>query len=220
MFYFIIRWASLIFVKLRLWFKVEGGEHIPAKGAFIFVANHSSYLDPLLMAASTSRPLYFIIRIKLLSYPVIGWILKHANTIPVKSHGRDLSVIKDSLRLLAKGKALGIFPEGTRTKNRELKQAKSGVGMLVYMAKVPVVPAYIEGTFDALPRRVKTFKRHPVRVYIGKPIYFTKKCAEGQTKATYQRISDEIMRKIAELKEASGAFAAGNNRDVSKSGIY
>ena len=200
MFYFIIRWVSLIFFKLRLWFKVEGGERIPVKGAFIFAANHSSYLDPLFMAASTSRPLHFITRIKLLSYPVIGWILKHANTIPVKSHGRDLSVIKDSLRLLAKGKALGIFPEGTRTKDRKLKQVKSGVGMLVYMAKVPVVPAYIEGAFDALPRRVKTFKRHPVRVYIGKPIYFTKECAEEQTKETYQRISDEIMRQIAELK--------------------
>ena len=200
MFYFIIRWASLIFFKLRLWFKVEGREHIPAESAFIFAANHSSYLDPLLLAASTSRPVHFTTRIKILSYPVIGWILKHANTIPVKNHGRDLSVIKDSLRLLAQGKAIGIFPEGTRAKDRKLKSAKSGIGMLVYMAKVPVVPAYIEGAFDALPRGVKTFKRHPVRVYVGKPVYFTKECAGEQTKETYQRISDEIVRQIAELK--------------------
>ena len=200
MFYFMIRWAALVFFKLRLWFKVEGREYIPAKGAFIFAANHSSYLDPLLLAASTSRPVHFTTRIKILSYPVIGWILKHANTIPVKNHGRDLSVIKDSLRLLAQGKAIGIFPEGTRAKDRKLKSAKSGIGMLVYMAKVPVVPAYIEGAFDALPRRVKTFKRHPVRVYIGKPVYFTKECAGEQTKEAYQRISDEIMRQIAQLK--------------------
>ena len=203
MFYFMIRWASLVFFKLRLWFKVEGGEHIPAKGAFIFAANHSSYLDPFLLAASTSRPLHFITRAKVLSHSLPGWILKHADTIPVKSHGRNLSAIRDSLRLLAKGKALGIFPEGTRTKDRKLKSAKSGVGMLVYMAKVPVVPAYIEGAFDALPRRVRTFKRHPVRVYIGKPIYFTKEFAGKQTKETYQLISDKIMRQIAELKEGS-----------------
>ena len=200
MFYFIIRWASLIFFKLRLWFKVEGRENIPAKGAFIFAANHSSYLDPLILAASTCRPLHFITRDKVLAYPIIGWILKHSNTIPVKRHGADLGAIKDSLRLLAKGKALGIFPEGTRTKDRKLKRARSGVGMLVYMAKVPVVPAYIEGAFDALPRRPKTFKRHPVRIYIGKPVYFTKECAEEQNRETYQRISDEIMRHIAVLK--------------------
>ena len=208
-----IRWASLIFLKLRLWLKVEGKEHIPAKGAFIFAANHSSYLDPLILASSTSRPLHFIVRIKLLSYPVVGWILKHSNTIPVKSHGRDLSVIKDSLRSLAKGKALGIFPEGTRTKDKKLKQAKSGVGMLVYKAKVPVVPAYIEGAFDALPRRVRTFKRHPVHVCIGKPIDFSKEYAGEQTKETYQRISDEIMRQIAQLKSLHAPLPAGTKPD-------
>jgi 1-acyl-sn-glycerol-3-phosphate acyltransferase len=207
MFYFMIRLYSRIFLRLRLWFKVEGSEHIPAKGAFLFAANHSSYLDPLCMAASTSRPLYFIARIKLLSYPVIGWILKHANTIPVKNHGRNLSVIKDSLRLLAKGKALGIFPESTRTKDRKLKRAKPGAGMLVYMAKVPVVPAYIEGTFDALPRRVRTFKRHPVRIYIGQPIHFTSECSGKQSKEVYQRISDEIMRQIAMLKMCHAPLA-------------
>jgi len=198
-----IRWASLVFFKLCLWLKVIGRENIPAKGAFIFAANHSSYLDPLIMSVSTRRPLYFITRIKLLSYPVIGWILKHANTIPVKNHGRDLSVIKDSLRVLDKGKSVAIFPEGTRVKDRKIHRAKLGVGMLVYKARVPVVPAYIEGTFDALPRRVRTFKRHPVKIYIGKPIDFTKECAGEQAKETYQRISDEIMRQIAELKRTN-----------------
>ncbi|MFA5146833.1 MAG: lysophospholipid acyltransferase family protein [Candidatus Omnitrophota bacterium] len=199
MFYFMIRWAAVIFFKLCLWAKVYGSEHIPAKGAFIFAANHSSYLDPLLMSASTSRPLHFIARDKLLSYPLMGWVLKHANTIPVKRHGGDLSAIKNSLRLLAKGKVLAIFPEGVRTKDRKIHRAKFGIGMLVYMAKVPVVPAYIEGTFDALPRRVRTFKRRPVRIYIGKPIYFTKECAGEQTREAYQLISDEIMREIAGL---------------------
>ncbi len=200
MFYFIIRWFALIFSKLWLWFKVEGREHIPAKGAFIFAANHSSYLDPLLLAASTSRPIHFITRVNLLSHSLLGWILRHANAIPAKRHSKDMSLIKDSLRLLAKGKVIGIFPEGVRTKDRLLHRAKSGIGMLVYMAKAPVLPAYIEGTFDALPRRIRTFKRHPVRVYIGKPIYFTKEFAGEQTKEAYQRISDEIMRQIAELK--------------------
>ena len=200
MFYFIIRWASLIFFKLRLWLKVTGRGNIPAKGAFLFAANHSSYFDPFILTASTSRPLHFITRVQILSPTLLGWVFKHANAIPVKGHGKDLSVIKKSLRLLAKGRVIAIFPEGTRSKDRKLKTAKSGVGMLVYMAKVPVVPVYIEGAFDALPRQIKTFKRHPVRVYVGKPIDFAKEYAGEQTRETYQLISDEIMRQIAELK--------------------
>jgi 1-acyl-sn-glycerol-3-phosphate acyltransferase len=199
-FYHIIRLASFIFLKSRLWFKIYGGENIPRKGPFIFAANHSSYLDPLIMSASTSRTLHFLTREKVLSYPVLGWILKHSSTIMVKRRGTDLSAVKESLRVLAKGGALGIFPEGTRTKDRKLKRAKSGVGMLVYKAKVPVVPAYIEGSFDALPRRVRTFKRHPVKIYIGRPIDFKKERAAQQGAETYQRISDGIMRRIAELR--------------------
>ena len=107
MFYFIIRWASLAFFKLRLWFKVEGKEHIPAKGAFIFAANHSSYLDPFLLTASTSRPLHFVTRAQILAPTFLGWVFKHANAIPVKGHGKDSGVIKKSLRLLAKGKEIG-----------------------------------------------------------------------------------------------------------------
>jgi len=202
MFYFIIRWASIIFFKTRLSFNATGGRHIPSKGAFILAANHCSYLDPFLLTASTHRPLHFITRAKILTLPFLGWVFKHANTIPVKSRGRDLKAIKDSLKVLAKGKVLAIFPEGTRTKDRKLKEAKSGVGMIAYMAKVPVLPAYIDGTFDAMPRGFKTFKRHPVRIYIGKPVYFKKEYDEKQSRETYQRISDEIMRHIAELKAA------------------
>ena len=199
MYYWMIRWGSIIFFKLFLRAKVYGKENIPAKGAFIFAANHTSYLDPFLLTVSTKRPLYFITRDKVLSKTIFGWIMRHANTIPVKRRGGDLSAIRESLRVLAKGNVLGIFPEGTRSKDRTLKRAKSGVGMIVYKAKVPVVPAYIEGTFDALPRGTKTFKRLPVRINIGKAVYFTKEYTGEQGKEVYKKISDEIMFQISEL---------------------
>ena len=98
MFYFMIRWASMIFAKSFLHFKAEGAGHIPAKGGFILAANHSSYLDPFLLTASTSRPLHFISRAQILTPTPLGWIFKHANAIPMKGHGQDLNVIKRSLR--------------------------------------------------------------------------------------------------------------------------
>ena len=200
MLYCIIRWIALIFFKLFLWFRVKGSENVPVKGGFIIAANHSSSLDPPLLAVSIRRSIHFIMRDMLLYFPVLGFVLKNCKTIPMKRHGLDLGAIKSALRVCEQGGVLGIFPEGTRTKDRKLKRAKPGIGMLAYKTKVPVVPAYIEGAFDVLPRRPKTFKRHPVRIYIGKPIYFTKECAEEQNRETYQLISDEIMRQIAVLK--------------------
>lgn len=200
MVYFLIRITSLIFFKLYLGFRVYGRKNIPKKGAFILAANHASYLDPLLLAASFHRTLYFITRDKVLKAGLIGWILKYANTIPVKRHGRDMKAIKDALSVLSRGRALAVFPEGTRSKNREFKKAKPGIGFLASKANVPVVPAYIEGSFDAQPRGIKTLKRHPVKVYIGKPIDFSGEFAKSHNAELYQNISDGIMRHIAALK--------------------
>jgi 1-acyl-sn-glycerol-3-phosphate acyltransferase len=65
---------------------------------------------------------------------------------------------------------------------------------------VPVIPAYIDGSLEALPGSLKTLKRHKVAVYIGKPIVFDLKHGRNN-KETYQKISDDIMAKIAELRD-------------------
>ena len=200
MIYFIVRLFSLALSKY-FWCRFEGKENLPAKGPFILAANHSSYLDPLLLGASTNHFLHFIVRDKLLNFPVVGWVLKRCCTIPIKRHGNNIGAIKDAVRVLKKGNVLAMFPEGTRTKDRKLKRAKSGVGMIVSMAKAPVVPVYIKGTFDALPRRLRTLKRLPVQIHIGKPIDFSKKHDQKRGQELYQAISDEIMQHIAALKE-------------------
>ncbi len=203
MFYPILRVLFILFFKLYLKPTVIGLENIPKKGPFIFTANHASYLDPPLVSAYINRNLYFMAREELLKSPVIGWVLKHAHTFAVKRHGRDLNAIKTSLKVLISKNGLVIFPEGTRTKNRLLKRAKPGVGFLVYKSRAPVIPCYIEGTFDAMPRRIRTFKPSPVKMYIGKPIDFTKELHKNPTPELYQEISDKIMKEIAVIKEAN-----------------
>ena len=108
--------------------------------------------------------------------------------------------MKRSLEVLNAGKALAIFPEGTRVKDRTLKRAKPGIGFLVHKTGAPVVPAYIEGSFDAQPRGIKTLKRYPVKVHIGKPVDFKSWCEKPGNTELYQGISDEIMRRIASFK--------------------
>lgn len=201
MVYFFVRLFTLIFLKLYLNFKVIGRRHVPSKGAFILAANHSSYIDPPLVAASVKRGLYFMARAKLFEIPIMGWIIKHAHSFPVKRSGRDVASLKTSLKILREQKGLVIFPEGVRTKNKLLKRAKPGAGFLVYKARVPVIPAYIKGTFDAMPRKASTLKKHPVSIYIGKPINLDKFYASQRGEEVYQKISDEIMHQIGKLKE-------------------
>ncbi len=201
MVYLIIKFSSLIFFKLYLGFKVYGKENIPKSDAFILAANHASYIDPLLLAASFRRPLHFMARERLLKAGLTGRLLRYANTISVKRHGMDMSAIKKSLAVLREGKILAVFPEGTRSKDRKLKMAKPGTGFIVSKTKVPVVPAYIEGSFDAQPRSLRTLNRHPVNIYIGRPVYFDEETIKTYGDSPYQGIGDEIMRRIAALKE-------------------
>lgn len=201
MLYFIGWSLFFIFFKLFLNVKVYGRENVPKKGAFIFVSNHMSYLDPPLLGTSVYRSLNYMARDTLFKRPRFGRIMRGIHAFPVKRGRSDFTAIREALRILAEGKPLVIFPEGTRSKDKFLRPAKPGIGFIVSKANVPVVPAYIEGSYDALPRGPGTFRRRPVRVYIGKPVDFGKSYMGGKGKELYKKLSDDIMRGIAQLKE-------------------
>ena len=200
MFYFIGWSLFLLFSKAYLKLRVTGRENVPAKGAFIFASNHCSFLDPILLSVSLHRSLNFMARDTLFKKKCFAWILRNMHAFPVKRHGGDFKAIKESFAILKRGKPLVIFPEGTRSKDRELKKGKAGVGFIVAKSGVPVIPAYVEGSFDALPRRWKTLKRRPVEVHIGRPVDLSSFSSGEKNQGTYQLISDEIMCRIAELK--------------------
>ena len=128
-------------------------------------------------------------------------MMRSVHAFPVKRNNGDLAAIRTSLGILKSGRPLVIFPEGTRSKDTELKHGKPGIGFIVSRSGVPVIPAYIEGSFDALPRGLGTLNRHPVRVYIGKPVIFDDSYIRKRDKESYQKISDEMMRRIAQLKD-------------------
>ncbi len=204
MLYFIGWSLFLIFFRLFLGFEIIGRENVPKKGAFIFASNHISYLDPILLGTSVYRSLNYMAKEDLFKGPVFGWTLRKLHVFPVKRDDSNLRAIKESLNILKEGKPLVIFPEGIRSEDRNLRHGKPGIGFIVSKVQVPVVPAYITGSFDALPKGIKTLKRHPVKVYIGKTITFDRTNFSGKNKDTYQNITDEIMHNIAKLKELYG----------------
>ena len=198
---YFVGWSLfLIFFKIYLSFKVVGRENVPKEGAFIFVSNHSSYFDPILLGTSIHRSLYYMARENLFWKPFFAWIMRQVHAFPVKRDSGDLGALKQAIAILKDGKPLVMFPEGTRSKDKRLRGAKPGVGFIAAKAGVPIVPAYIDGSLGALPGSLNTLKRHPVNVYIGEPIIFDLDHGRN-SKEVYQKISDEIMARITALRD-------------------
>src|SRR5437016_2539549 len=95
-------------------YRARGIERIPAAGGGLLLANHQSFLDPLLVGLPLHRPVSFLARDTLFPVPVIGWILRHTYVIPLDREGGGAAGIRQTLRRLEQGFLVGIFPEGTR----------------------------------------------------------------------------------------------------------
>lgn len=122
----------------------KGKKNIP-KGKVIFIGNHTSNADPIIVEMSAWKEKFYLVKKELYKNKFIGGFWKRMNTIPVDRGNTDLSAIKAALKVLSRGKALVIFPEGTRNKTGEqLGAVKSGAAMLAIKAKAPIVPIWIK----------------------------------------------------------------------------
>ncbi len=125
--------------------KVEYRMPIP-DGGVILACNHISDLDPPVLAAASTRPVYFLAKKELFQNRLVGAILRGFKAYPLDRSKGDLAAIKRALGLLKEEKVLGIFPEGTRVKGAQLGKPHNGAAFLAVQAKVPIVPVAISGT--------------------------------------------------------------------------
>lgn len=191
---------------------------LPDTGGVILAGNHVSFLDPPFFGLCADREVYYLARDTLFRNPISGWILRSWNSVPVSRERGDLAAMRTVLRLLGEGKAVLMFPEGTRSPDGELQPARLGIGMIAAKAAVPVVPMRIFGTNLALPRGKSMPRPAQVTVIFGQAFQPKEVVETGETsergaaegaakrvggesgKAFYQAMGDEVMRRIAELK--------------------
>jgi 1-acyl-sn-glycerol-3-phosphate acyltransferase len=150
---FICRVFCAIFFKLR----VCGAENIPKEGAFLLVSNHQSFLDPLFCGVRIKRHLNFLARDSLFKIFFFGRLIFSVNAIPVKRGAADLSAMRTVIAKLRSGKGVCLFPEGTRTFDGRIAEFKPGLGLLCRRGEAAVVPAVVDGAFEAWPRHKKLF---------------------------------------------------------------
>ena len=119
---------------------VLGRENLPRKGAFILAPNHVSWEDPPLIAFYLyPRPVHYWTKVELSSVPVLGWVLRHMYTIPIKRGTVDRGAIDAAVAVLTGGNILGSFPEGSRHSD----EVKKGSAFIARRASCPIVPCGI-----------------------------------------------------------------------------
>lgn len=191
--YAIGRFMSEMFARICFGIRAQNIERVPTQGPALIIANHQSYLDPpFLGCLIPGRHLDFVARASLFDIPLAGRYIARLNTIPIKAGG-EAGAMKETLRRLGAGRACVMFPEGTRTDDGAMQPFQRGVAVLVKRANCPVVPAAIEGAYDAWPRTSKFPKvfTSKVEVAYGHPIPHNELMANG-VDAALDRLASEV----------------------------
>lgn len=131
--------------------RVDGMKRYPRTGPMLVCSNHQSNLDPLILGCACPRPVNYLAKKQLFSFPPLGWFLRWNDAIEL-DRKKGLGGIKETLKRLKRNESVVMFPEGTRSRDGELQPVKGGFCTLVKKTKVPIMPVAIEGAWDAMPR--------------------------------------------------------------------
>ncbi|MDJ0315672.1 lysophospholipid acyltransferase family protein [Arthrobacter antibioticus] len=184
---------------------VEGIENVPTEGPFIVAPNHLSFFDSVIVQALTPRPVSFFAKAEYFTGKGIkGKLMKtffeSVHSIPVERGEQAASVqaLKTLLEILGRDEAVGIYPEGTRSRDGALYRGRTGVGWLALTTGAPVVPVGMIGTEKLQPAGKKTVTPATFTLRFGKPLYF-EKTGPSHSLPARRHATDTIMDAIAEL---------------------
>ena len=171
--YAITKFCCWSFFGLRFGLEVTGQAHVPRRGPVIVASNHVSFLDPPILGAACPRWLRFMARDTLFAHGWLALFMRSVRVIPLRRGEADLGAIREALEALREGEAVAIFPEGGRQRSGRLGTAKRGIGVLADLSQATVVPAFITGSYRALPPDATRLQPSKIRVAFGPPIPYT-----------------------------------------------
>jgi 1-acyl-sn-glycerol-3-phosphate acyltransferase len=164
-------WGRKNLAANRLKVEVLGKENIP-DGPAVFVSNHVSFVDIWVLVGQLPGTVRFLAKRELLHVPIFGWAMRSAGHIPIDRKNRQAAVdaCGEAGSMIRDGTSAIVFGEGTRSRTGELMPLKKGAFVLAIQAGVPVVPVYLEGTYQVLPKGTLRLKRRPILMRMGEPI--------------------------------------------------
>lgn len=163
----------IVWVLLKLLFRIKIlGEEVPKEGGVIIAANHRSYIDPLVIGLCCKRPIHFVGKEELFSIPLLSWLLRLTDTIPIKRGKPDMKSLRRIIDLIREGRLIGIFPEGTRRRKTADEEAVAfrGVGLISQKTGAPIYPISISGTDKVFVGGILPVRLPRITAVVGKPI--------------------------------------------------
>ncbi|MBE7040296.1 MAG: 1-acyl-sn-glycerol-3-phosphate acyltransferase [Ruminococcaceae bacterium] len=172
----IIKFLIKCFLHVFFRLKVHNIENFPKEGGTIVAINHKSNWDAVFCVALLPRRIFFMAKQELFSKPLLGKIVKWAGAFPVNRGTADVGAIKNAIKILKNGECMAIFPEGTRVREGEPHEIKSGVAMIAEKTKAPVVPVAIKGKYGIFRK---------IEIFVGEPVYVK---SEDGSKLSHEEI--------------------------------
>jgi len=183
-------------------------EKIPKSGPVVFCSNHVSYLDALVLAHllfKNGRAVRFIGKEAIFKVPVVGWVLRKAEQIPVKRESNSAAIaLSEAIAALKLGHAIGIYPEGTLTRDPKLwpMTGKTGAVRLALSAEAPLIPIAQWGDHLIWPpysKVLKPFPRKLVTMKVGKPIDLSKWHGKVDNPEAMEEATKYVMQELSKL---------------------
>jgi 1-acyl-sn-glycerol-3-phosphate acyltransferase len=168
-------WATILLKISNVQVSVHGTEHISTEQPQIFMSNHQSDFDILIVLAYLPGQFRWIAKKELFRIPVFGKAMKNAGYIEIdrQNHERALQNLAEAARKIREGKSVMSFPEGTRTVDGTIKAFKKGMFHLALQAGVPIVPITIIGASEIMPKRSLQINPGRITMIIDRPIDVT-----------------------------------------------
>ena len=187
---------------------VKGLENMPRTGPVIVVCNHISFVDSVFLPLVVDRQMAFLAKSDYFTGRGIkGWAIRFfmtsAGQLPIDRSGGKASEasLNAGLQVLAEGKVLSIYPEGTRSPDGRMFRGRTGVARMILEANVPVIPASVIDTDKVMPLGTNFPKVHKVGVVLGEPLDFSRFRGMESDRFVLRAITDEI---IYEMNKLSG----------------
>lgn len=200
---------KVILLALSRW-QVNFQGEVPKSGPLIIIANHIDFIDPPLLSASIPRRIVFMAKQESYSSPG-GIFIRLFGAFPVRRGEPDRRALRRAESVLREGLALGMFPEGTRSRTAKMQRPKGGASLVALRSGALILPVGISGS-EAVSGLGFIFRRPKITVNVGQP--FTLPQREGKlTGAQLDKLSDVIMEHIADLLPENYRGVYGRSKD-------
>ncbi|MEI6241995.1 MAG: (d)CMP kinase [Chlamydiota bacterium] len=194
----------------RLFYRLDvyGLEHF-CENAAILASNHVSYLDPPVVAVSAPEEIHFLARESLFQLPFFGRFIRWMNSHPITGGTAVVKIFRQIGNILAEGKKIIIFPEGTRSESGKMGPMRPGIAFLSYLNQVPIIPVYVQGTKDIWSRNRKWPKLFGKMICVFGSLIDPKDFSSLSKKEAIDAISQRLEKSLVDLEKYCDEGALG-----------